>query len=110
MTSDIVFVLTTCPDEESARRLADLLLDRRLAACVSQLPAMVSHYEWEGRREHSSEVQLIVKTRADLYGGVEACLLDAHPYELPEIVALPIERGLPAYLEWIAAATPESAE
>ncbi len=107
LTNKIGFVLTACPDERVARELAGRLLDERLAACVSHLPAMVSHYEWQGRREQASEVLLIVKTRACLYAAVEACIRDGHPYELPEIVMVSIDEGLPAYLEWIAQMTPE---
>ena len=107
MTNEIGFVLTACPDERAARELAGRLLDERLAACVSHLPGMVSHYEWRGRREQAAEVLLIVKTRVALYAAVEACIRGGHPYELPEIVMLPIDKGLPAYLEWIARMTPE---
>ncbi len=107
MSNEICFVLSACPDEQTARGLAGRLLDARLAACVSHLPAMVSHYEWHGRREQAAESMLIVKTRVDLYPAVEACIRGGHPYELPEIVRVPIDGGLPAYLEWIAGTTAE---
>lgn len=105
MTNDYAIVMTTLPDAVMAERLADALLEQRLAACVSCLPALVSHYEWQGQREHSTEVLVLVKTRTECYEAVEACIRGRHPYELPEIVMLPIMAGLPAYLGWIDAMT-----
>jgi len=107
MTSEICFVLTSCPDESSAGELAERLLERRLAACVSRLPAVVSLYEWQGRREQANEVLVLIKTRAPLYEAVEDCIREGHPYELPEIVMVSIDRALPAYRAWIEQTTTE---
>jgi periplasmic divalent cation tolerance protein len=76
---------------------------RRLAACVNILPGVTSVYEWQGTLEQSAEHLLLIKTTAAAYPALEAGLRAAHPYELPEICALPLARGLPAYLDWVSA-------
>lgn len=103
--NDPLLVLTTYPDREGAERLAAELVRARLAACVNVLPAVRSFYLWEGRENSGTEHQLFIKTRDALYPQVESAILDAHPYELPEIIATTISRGLPGYLNWIESST-----
>lgn len=101
MTTDAILVLTTCADEALAESLATALLDQRLAACVSRLPGLRSWYRWEGRVIRDDEILLLIKSRADCYPALEAAILEAHDYEVPEILALPVAAGLPAYLSWL---------
>jgi periplasmic divalent cation tolerance protein len=100
-----LLVLTNLPDRAAAERIADALIEQRLAACVNILAPCRSVYRWKGAVQHDEEHPLLVKTTSERYAALEAALRAAHPYELPEIVALPVERGLPAYLEWVAAET-----
>ncbi len=100
-----LLVFSTLPDATAARRLAQSLVDRRLAACVSVLPPCVSVYRWQGTVEEAAEVPLMIKTTAARYADLEAAIRAEHPYELPEIVAVPVQRGLPGYLDWVAAET-----
>ncbi len=95
-------VLCTCPEGETAENLAGSLVEERLAACVNILPALTSVYGWEGAVETSRESLLLIKSERQAYPGLEARLRELHPYELPEIIAVDIERGLPAYLNWIS--------
>jgi periplasmic divalent cation tolerance protein len=101
----ILLVLTNAPDNGCASAIAYSLVERRLAACVNLLPAVRSVYRWQGLLEEASEVTLLVKTTTDRYPEVEAVIRAQHPYDLPEIIALPIAAGLPAYLEWVAKET-----
>lgn len=111
-TAQTLLILTNLPDDASARTLARGLLDSRLAACINILAPCTSVYRWQGDIEHAQEVPLLIKTTANRYAALEDAIRANHPYELPEIIAVPIERGLPAYLDWVAAetlpATPES--
>jgi periplasmic divalent cation tolerance protein len=100
-----ILVLTQMPDRAGAETLARALVERRLAACATVGAAVDSMYHWRGKIETANEVPLVVKTTASRYAAVEAAIREAHPYELPEIVAVPIERGLTGYLAWIAAET-----
>src|SRR5258706_14819147 len=100
-----LWVLTNLPDRAAAERLADLLVGKRLAACVNILAPCRSVYRWEGTVQHDEEHPMLIKTTAERYPELEKALRAGHPYELPEIVAVPIERGLPAYLEWVASET-----
>lgn len=97
--------LSSCPDRASAERIAATLLDRRLAACVSLLPGAVSVYRWQQRVERSEEVLLQIKSTADCEGGIRQVLAELHPYELPELIAVEVVSGLPAYLDWVRAET-----
>lgn len=101
----MLLVLTNLPDRASAEKLADALIAQRLAACVNILAPCQSVYRWQDAVHHDEEHPLLIKTSAERYATLEAAIRAAHPYELPEIVALPIERGLPAYLEWVARET-----
>ncbi len=103
--ASILLVFTNVPDRASAERIADLLLERRLAACVNILAACRSVYRWKGAVQHDEEHPVFIKTTTERYAALEAALRATHPYELPEIVAVPIERGLTAYLDWVAAET-----
>lgn len=103
--SDIVVVLTNLPDRAAAMKLARALVERRLAACVNVLAEALSVYRWQGEIETASEVPMLIKTRRGLYPELEAAIREAHPYELPEIIAVPAVLGLPAYLDWVTAET-----
>lgn len=100
-----LLVLTNLPDRAAAERIAELLVERRLAACINILAPCRSLYRWKGAVQHDEEHPMLIKTTAERYPALEAAIREAHPYELPEIVAVPIERGLAAYLDWVAAET-----
>ena len=100
-----LLVLTNLPDRAAAERLADTLIEKRVAACVNILAPCRSVYRWKGAVQHDEEYPMLIKTAAERYPDLEAAIRAAHPYELPEIIAVPIECGLPAYLEWLATET-----
>jgi periplasmic divalent cation tolerance protein len=100
-----LLVFTNLPDRGAAEQLADMLIDRQLAACVNILAPCRSVYRWKGAVQHDEEHPMLIKTTAECYPALEQALRGAHPYELPEIIAVPIERGLAAYLDWVAAET-----
>ena len=104
-TESSILVLTTLPEQAQAEALARELLTTRLAACIQIGATVQSLYHWRGQIETAREIPLSIKTRAALYPRVEEAIRRHHPYELPEIVAVPISGGLPAYLDWIAAET-----
>lgn len=104
---DTLLVFTNLPDAYSAHALAGALVEARLAACVNILAPCRSVYHWQGKTENAEEVPVWIKTTAARYAELEAAIRARHPYELPEIVAVPIERGLPDYLAWVAAETTE---
>lgn len=91
----------TCPNRENADKMAHLLVERQLAACVNILPNLTSVYAWHGNIETAQEILLIIKTSAEIYESLEALIRAHHPYELPEIIAIPVEKGLPEYINWI---------
>lgn len=99
MTTLLVF--TTLPDRDRAESLARELIERRLAACVNILAPCTSMYHWEGKTETAAEIPLVAKTTEERYAALEECIRAAHPYDLPEIVAVPVTRGLPGYLAWV---------
>lgn len=99
---DPILVLTNCPDEATANALALAIVEARLAACVNVLPRVQSVYRWQGAVESASEIPLLIKSTADRYPTLEAAIRAGHPYEVPEIIALPITAGWPAYLDWVA--------
>jgi len=101
--TDYIQVLTTAGSEEEAARIADLLLDQHLAACVQIIGPIVSRYRWQGKLEHEQEWQCLVKTEAPRYREVEAAIRTVHSYEEPEILAIPILAGSKGYLEWVSA-------
>lgn len=100
-----LLVITNLPDAAAAERVATALVERRLAACVNRLAPCRSTYRWEGAIQHDEEHPLLIKTDAARYAELEAAIRELHPYELPEIVAVDIQRGLPAYLAWVSAET-----
>lgn len=105
MADAAILVLTSLPDPAAAQALARALVTGRLAACVSIGAPVESIYHWQGEIETAREIPLAIKTRALLYPRVEAAIVAAHPYELPEVFAVPLTHGLPRYLEWIGAET-----
>jgi periplasmic divalent cation tolerance protein len=103
--SDAILILCTCPDEAIARHIAHQLLQDRHAACINLLPHVTSLYIWDGKQEEQQEVQMLIKTRRSLFRCVEAQITALHPYEVPEIIAIPIEDGSAAYLHWLQGQT-----
>jgi len=97
----MLVVFTNFPDAASAEKIARDLIDARAAACVNQLAPCVSTYRWEDKIETATEIPLLIKTTRAAYPRLEALIKAAHPYQLPEIIALPLTAGLPAYLAWI---------
>ena len=98
----IILVLVTAPDQESANLIAKALLEEKLAACVNILPGLTSLYNWEGELQDEQEVQLFIKTRLDLLEGkIIPLILELHPYDLPEIIAILVVGGSSPYLDWI---------
>ena len=106
MNDQAIVVMITAPSQEVARQIAMALLEAKLAACANVLPGVRSYYTWKGQPQEDEEVLMLVKTRAALF---ESQLVPAvkavHPYELPEIIALPVQMGLEGYLRWIDAET-----
>jgi periplasmic divalent cation tolerance protein len=102
---DTLLVLSNLPDREIALEVANRLIERRVAACVNVLAPCTSVYRWQGKLEAASEIPILIKTTAARYPALEQALRELHPYELPEIVAVPIRVGLPGYLAWVAAET-----
>jgi len=102
-------VFTSLPDRESAEKLADILVGQRVAACVSILAPCASVYRWNGETQRGEEHPLLIKTAEDRYPELEAAIRANHPYELPEIIAVPLAYGLPAYLRWVESETRRSA-
>jgi periplasmic divalent cation tolerance protein len=98
-----LLVLTNAPDTVTAQVIAHSVVEQKLAACVNLLPNVLSVYRWQGVVEEASEVTLLIKTTQAGYTELETAIRAAHPYDVPEIIALPIETGLPAYLNWISA-------
>ena len=100
-----LLVLTNLPDRASAERIAERVVAENLAACVNILAPCRSVYRWKGALQHDEEHPLLLKTTRERYAALEQAVRALHPYELPEIIAVPVERGLPAYLDWVAAET-----
>jgi periplasmic divalent cation tolerance protein len=103
--TDLLLVLTSFSDADQARRAARVLVEERLAACVSLLPGAESIYRWQGAVETVAEVLVLIKTRADLHDRLVARLGELHPYEVPEILALRPDQVSPAYRQWLLAET-----
>lgn len=105
MTPCILIVYCTCPDSDSAERIAAALVTEGLAACVNRLSGVTSVYLWQGRIEQDKEELLLIKTTEAGFDALAARIRELHPYELPEIIAAPITRGLPEYLQWVSTCT-----
>jgi periplasmic divalent cation tolerance protein len=101
MTNQVILALSTCPNEVTAQQIAEHLVNERLATCVNRLPGMQSTYVWNGQLQNDSETLLMIKTTAARIPELEARLKALHPYELPELVVLPVTGGNEAYLEWV---------
>jgi periplasmic divalent cation tolerance protein len=100
-----LLVLTNVPDQDTAEKLARALIEGRAAACVNVLAACRSIYRWQGAVETADEIPLLIKTAAANYARVETIVRALHPYDVPELIAIPITQGLPAYLDWLAKET-----
>jgi periplasmic divalent cation tolerance protein len=101
MPNTIFLVLCTCPDEDSARRLSGFLVQKKLAACISIVNPISSIFAWQGRIDTQQESLLLIKTTETAYSALEQAIKQQHPYEVPEIIAIPIHQGSMDYLNWI---------
>jgi len=101
-------VLCTTPDREAAELIANTLVAEKLAACVNILPGVTSVYRWQGAIEQSEELLLVIKTSQTVWPMLEAQIQALHPYELPEIVAVPIKTGEAEYIQWLENSIPSS--
>jgi periplasmic divalent cation tolerance protein len=101
MAEDVLIAFCTIPGAEKARRIANQIVDLRLAACANILPHVHSIYHWQGKTETAEEVLAIFKLSSSNYAEFEAKLRSLHPYDVPEIIACKIDNGLPAYLQWV---------
>ncbi len=99
--TQLIITLCTCPDRDTAEKIAQLLVDGALAACVNILPNITSIYSWKGQTESAEEHLLVIKSPQSGYQAIETAVRSLHPYELPEIIAVPIAHGLPEYINWI---------
>jgi len=103
--TDALLVFTTLPSADKAAELAKALVEERLAACANLLPAIRSIYRWQGKLQDENEVLLLLKTRAEHLERLKLRILELHPYEVPEVLAVPVESGYQPYLEWLAGET-----
>ena len=103
--TDALLVLTTLPSADKAAEVAKALVEERLAACANLLPAVRSIYRWQGKLQDENEVLVLLKTRAEHLERLKLRILELHPYEVPEILAVPVEAGYQPYLDWLAAET-----
>jgi periplasmic divalent cation tolerance protein len=101
MADKVLLVLSTFPDPATAGRIARQLIEGKCAACANLLPLIESIYWWQGKIEEGKETLVLFKTSEDGYERFQSTLRELHPYEVPEIIALPINRGLPEYLQWV---------
>jgi periplasmic divalent cation tolerance protein len=105
MPTSALLILCTAPDRDTAERLANLLVEQGLAACISLSSPVTSIYRWQGKNETAEEIQMLIKTTRSRYPACESALRKEHPYELPEIIAVPVEQGLDAYIDWVKKCT-----
>ena len=103
-----ILVISTCPGSISAKKIAKELVTEKLAACVNIVPGVQSFFSWVGKVDTANEHMLVIKTTLDSYDALEKRLKKLHPYELPEIIAVPIQTGLAGYLDWISTNTKKS--
>lgn len=103
--SEVLLVMCNAPDLATARTLAGLAVDRALAACANIMSPCESTYRWKGAVEQAAEVPLIFKTTRSRYGELESLIRTHHPYDVPEIIAIPVTAGLPDYLDWVRTET-----
>ena len=100
-----VLLLSTCPDPDSARTLAHALVSQHLAACVTQIPNIASTFHWQGKVCEELETKLLIKSTTDRVEAIKQHIRLHHPYEVPELLVVPITDGLPDYLAWLVAQT-----
>ena len=103
--SQILVVLSTVPSQETGRELARKLVDKRLAACVNVIPGLVSIFEWDGKLTEDSEALMVIKTTDKSLDSLISTLSEIHPYDIPEIIALRVEGGHSAYMDWVRSMT-----
>jgi len=103
--TDALLVFTTLPSAEKAAELGKVLVEERLAACANLIPAVRSIYRWQGKVQDENEVLVLLKTRAEHLERLKLRILELHPYEVPEVLAVPVEAGYQPYLEWLAGET-----
>ena len=96
-----IMIMTTCPDMPAAEKIANQLVDKRLAACVQIVPGVKSFFHWQGKVENAAEHLLLIKTVSDKYTEIEGIIISLHSYEVPEIITVPVTTGLRDYLTWI---------
>jgi len=101
--TDKIVILSTCASEEEAEKLARILVEERLAACVNIVPRVRSYYRWKGAIESAAECLLVIKSSRDLFADLTAALEKAHSYDVPEAIALPLVAGAAKYLDWLDA-------
>ncbi len=101
MVEDCLLVMCTCPDDTVAAEIAAALVEQHLAACVNRMPGVKSWYRWQGQIEKDEEVLLLIKTTRERLAELEAMVRRLHPYEVPELIALPLAAGSAAYLQWV---------
>lgn len=106
--SAFLLIFTTAPDPKTALKISNLLLDQALAACVNLSAPSLSLYRWKGKKERAREVLMVIKTRKSLFPKLQKAILKNHPYEVPEIIAVPLAAGSPSYLSWILKETADS--
>lgn len=106
----VLLVLTTCGSAADGQRIASALVERRLAACVNAVNGVASTYRWQGRVVTEEESLLVIKTTAERYPAVEAAIRELSGYELPEVVAVRVDGGLPPYLDWIVQSAAQEPE
>lgn len=99
--NNAIVVLSNLPDKESAEKLAEYLIQNKLAACVNILAPCQSCYEWQGKIEHCTEYPMVIKSTQKKYAALESAIVEIHPYELPEVIQVRIEAGHAPYLAWI---------
>lgn len=103
MTDQVLLCYCTYPDAPTSDTFARTLVEEGLATCINRLPGVRSTYRWEGKVSTEIEALLLIKTTAARFDALKARLLELHPYELPELIAVPVERGHEAYLDWVRA-------
>lgn len=101
METETLIVLCTFPSETKARQIGAALVEKQVAACVNIVPGVTSIYRWEGKVHEDAEVLAVIKTKREAYDRLEAAILDLHPYDVPEVIAVPVEKGSEKYLEWV---------
>jgi len=103
--TDAMLVLTTLPNADAAAEMAKRVVDERLAACANLFPAVRSIYKWQAKVEDQNEVLILFKTRQQHFERLKSRILELHPYEVPEVLAIPVEQAYQPYLEWLARET-----